>query len=159
MSLYESIPIVQNFFHFTYITNDGMAFGIDFPFGYLIFSAVSVLLTVFLFFYLINIKRSLQQLHHRLEHEVEVDAVGYLVRELQCEAEQHLLLGVLLGHGRQQRPRRLSPPQAERGAWITLCCAEYGVSGADSRWRLQRVLLSALVPSKSSLEKWPLETG
>ena len=29
MSLYESIPIVQNFFHFTYITNDGMAFGIE----------------------------------------------------------------------------------------------------------------------------------
>ena len=56
MSLYESIPIVENFFHFTYITNDGMAFGIDFPFGYLIFSAVSVLLTVFLFFYLWSVK-------------------------------------------------------------------------------------------------------
>ena len=56
MSLYESIPIVQNFFHFTYITNDGRAFGIDFPFGYLIFSTVSVLLTVFLFFYLWSVK-------------------------------------------------------------------------------------------------------
>ena len=33
-----------------------MAFGIDFPFGYLIFSAVSVLLTVFLFFYLWSVK-------------------------------------------------------------------------------------------------------
>tara|TARA_B100001996_G_scaffold382661_1_gene375133 strand:+ start:2976 stop:3440 length:465 start_codon:yes stop_codon:yes gene_type:complete len=52
MSLYESIPIIQNFLHFTYITNDGMAFGIDFPFGYAIFSIVSVLLTFFLFFYL-----------------------------------------------------------------------------------------------------------
>ena len=52
MSLYESIPIIQNFLHFTYITNDGMAFGIDFPFGYAIFSIVSVLLTIFLFFYL-----------------------------------------------------------------------------------------------------------
>mgnify|MGYP003307376716 FL=1 len=30
MSLYESIPIVENFLHFTYITNDGMAFGINF---------------------------------------------------------------------------------------------------------------------------------
>jgi len=56
MSLYESIPIIQDFFHFTYITNDGMAFGIDFPFGYFIFSAVSVLLTVFLFFYLWSVK-------------------------------------------------------------------------------------------------------
>ena len=52
MSLYDSIPIIQNFLHFTYITNDGMAFGIDFPFGYAIFSIVSVLLTFFLFFYL-----------------------------------------------------------------------------------------------------------
>ena len=33
-----------------------MAFGIDFPFGYLIFSSVSVLLTVFLFFYLWSVK-------------------------------------------------------------------------------------------------------
>ena len=33
-----------------------MAFGIDFPFGYLIFSGVSVLLTVFLFFYLWSVK-------------------------------------------------------------------------------------------------------
>ena len=56
MSLYESIPIIQDFFHFTYITNDGMAFGIDFPFGYFIFSAVSVLFTVFLFFYLWSVK-------------------------------------------------------------------------------------------------------
>ena len=52
MSLYESIPVIQNFFHFTYITNDGMAFGIEFPFGYFIFSAVSILLTFFLFWYL-----------------------------------------------------------------------------------------------------------
>ena len=47
MSLYESIPIVENFLHFTYITNDGMAFGINFPFGYFVFTTVSILLTVF----------------------------------------------------------------------------------------------------------------
>ena len=52
MSLYESIPVIESFFHFTYITNDGMAFGIDFPFGYFIFSLVSALLTIFLFWYL-----------------------------------------------------------------------------------------------------------
>lgn len=56
MSLYESIPIIPNFFHFTYITNDGMAFGIDFPFGYFIFSAVSLLLTFFLFWYLWSVR-------------------------------------------------------------------------------------------------------
>ena len=56
MSLYESIPIIPNFFNFTYITNDGMAFGIDFPFGYFIFSAVSLLLTLFLFWYLWSVR-------------------------------------------------------------------------------------------------------
>ena len=56
MSLYESIPIIPNFFHFTYITNDGMAFGIDFPFGYFIFSTVSLLLTFFLFWYLWSVR-------------------------------------------------------------------------------------------------------
>ena len=56
MSLYESVPVIENFFHFTYITNDGMAFGIDFPFGYFIFSLVSVLLTLFLFWYLWTVR-------------------------------------------------------------------------------------------------------
>ena len=56
MSLYESIPVIQNFFHFTYITNDGMAFGINFPFGYYIFTIVSVLLTLFLFWYLWSVR-------------------------------------------------------------------------------------------------------
>ena len=56
MSLYESIPVIQNFFHFTYITNDGMAFGINFPFGYYIFTSVSVLLTLFLFWYLWSVR-------------------------------------------------------------------------------------------------------
>ena len=56
MSLYESIPVIQNFFHFTYITNDGMAFGINFPFGIYIFSAISIILTIILFYYLWTIR-------------------------------------------------------------------------------------------------------
>ena len=56
MSLYESVPVIENFFHFTYITNDGMAFGIDFPFGYFIFSLISALLTLFLFWYLWTVR-------------------------------------------------------------------------------------------------------
>jgi len=31
--LYHSEPIIQDFFHFTYVTNDGMAFGLSFPGG------------------------------------------------------------------------------------------------------------------------------
>ena len=42
MSLGQSIEIIPNFFNLTYITNDGMAFGIDFPFGiFFIFSAIN----------------------------------------------------------------------------------------------------------------------
>ena len=44
MTLYESITVIPGFFHLTYITNDGMAFGINFPFGIYIFSAISAVL-------------------------------------------------------------------------------------------------------------------
>ena len=58
MILYESIPIITNFFNLTYVTNDGMAFGINFPFGIYIFSTISFIFTIFLFWYLWTIKES-----------------------------------------------------------------------------------------------------
>ena len=58
MSLYESIPVITNFFNLTYVTNDGMAFGINFPFGIYIFSTISLFFTIFLFWYLWTIKDS-----------------------------------------------------------------------------------------------------
>jgi len=56
MSLYESIPVIPEFFHLTYVTNDGMAFGINFPLGIYVFSAISIIFTGFLFWYLWFIK-------------------------------------------------------------------------------------------------------
>lgn len=56
MSLYESIPVIPDFFHITYVTNDGMAFGLNFPFGIYVFSGVSILFTGFLFWYLWTIQ-------------------------------------------------------------------------------------------------------
>ncbi len=56
MALYESIPVIPDFFHLTYVTNDGMAFGINFPFGIYVFSAISIIFTAFLFWYLWTIK-------------------------------------------------------------------------------------------------------
>ena len=56
MFLYESIPVIPDFFHLTYVTNDGMAFGINFPFGIYIFSTISIIFTIFLFWYLWTIK-------------------------------------------------------------------------------------------------------
>ena len=51
MYIGESKPIINNFFHLTYITNDGMAFGLDFPGGSFLFNFVSVSLTIFLAWY------------------------------------------------------------------------------------------------------------
>ncbi|MFQ6677938.1 MAG: signal peptidase II [Fidelibacterota bacterium] len=52
LSLYESVPIIPKFFHLTYVTNDGMAFGINFPGGIYIFTGLSLLLSILLFWYL-----------------------------------------------------------------------------------------------------------
>jgi len=52
LDLYDSIPVIANFFHLTYVTNDGMAFGLNFPGGIYLFSAVSIILTGVIFFYL-----------------------------------------------------------------------------------------------------------
>jgi signal peptidase II len=56
MTLYESITVIPGFFHITYITNDGMAFGINPPFGIYIFSGISIIFTIMLFWYLWTIK-------------------------------------------------------------------------------------------------------
>ena len=56
MNLYESIVVIPSFFHITYITNDGMAFGINFPFGIYVFSAISVVFTLVLLWYLWTIR-------------------------------------------------------------------------------------------------------
>ncbi|MBU36381.1 MAG: signal peptidase II [Candidatus Marinimicrobia bacterium] len=52
LDLYDSVPVIKNFFHLTYITNDGMAFGLNFPGGVYVFSVISIILTVIIFTYL-----------------------------------------------------------------------------------------------------------
>ena len=58
MMLGESKPVIKNFFHFTYVTNDGMAFGLNFPGGIYFFTLVSLLMTVFLGWYFWQQKES-----------------------------------------------------------------------------------------------------
>ena len=43
--LYHSEPIIQGFIHFTYVTNDGMAFGLSFPGGKQVLLFVTLALT------------------------------------------------------------------------------------------------------------------
>lgn len=52
MTIGESIPVIRNFFHLTYITNDGMAFGIDPPFASILLPLVSIILTGVLVWFL-----------------------------------------------------------------------------------------------------------
>ena len=51
-SLYQSKPIIENFFHFTYVTNEGMAFGLELPGGRYILLALTIVLTLFIIGYL-----------------------------------------------------------------------------------------------------------
>ena len=44
-NLYQSEPIIEGFFYFTYVTNDGMAFGLSFPGGKTILLIMTMILT------------------------------------------------------------------------------------------------------------------
>ena len=55
-SLYQSEPIIQDFFHLTYVTNEGMAFGLELPGGKLILLVLTIILTILLAVYLWNEK-------------------------------------------------------------------------------------------------------
>tara|TARA_B100000003_G_C10901424_1_gene359438 strand:+ start:423 stop:893 length:471 start_codon:yes stop_codon:yes gene_type:complete len=48
MSLYQSKPVIEDFFHFTYVTNEGMAFGLSFPGGKLVLLSLVIILTGFI---------------------------------------------------------------------------------------------------------------
>ena len=47
-NLYQSKPVIQDFFHFTYVTNDGMAFGLGLPGGKHVLLVMTLLLTGFI---------------------------------------------------------------------------------------------------------------
>ena len=47
-NLYQSKPVIQDFLHFTYVTNDGMAFGLSLPGGKHVLLVMTLLLTGFI---------------------------------------------------------------------------------------------------------------
>ena len=51
MNLYQSIPIIQDFFYLTYVTNDGMAFGLSLPGGQITLMVLSVFMTLVLVYF------------------------------------------------------------------------------------------------------------
>ena len=52
--LYESQPVIEDFFHLTYVTNEGMAFGLTLPGGKHVLLILTILLTCFIVGYLWN---------------------------------------------------------------------------------------------------------
>jgi len=48
LRLYQSEPVIENFFHLTYVTNEGMAFGLTLPGGKHILLILTILLTGFI---------------------------------------------------------------------------------------------------------------
>jgi len=48
LNLYQSKPVIQDFFHLTYVTNEGMAFGLTFPGGKFVLLTMIILLTGFI---------------------------------------------------------------------------------------------------------------
>ncbi len=63
MTLYESIPVLGDFFRFTYIENEGMAFGISIN-NQMLFSSLSVIAALIIFIYLYKIRN--ESFNHRL---------------------------------------------------------------------------------------------
>ena len=53
-SLYQSQPVIEDFFHLTFITNEGMAFGLTLPGGKHVLLILTILLTGFIAGYLWN---------------------------------------------------------------------------------------------------------
>ncbi len=51
MDLYQSVPLIDNFFYLTYVTNDGMAFGLSLPGGQVTLSILSILMTFVLVYF------------------------------------------------------------------------------------------------------------
>ena len=54
--LYQSQPVIEDFFHLTYVTNEGMAFGLTLPGGKHVLLILTILLTGFIAGYLWNEK-------------------------------------------------------------------------------------------------------
>jgi len=51
MNLYQSIPVINDFLYLTYVTNDGMAFGLSLPGGQFTLTTLSIIMTFVLIYF------------------------------------------------------------------------------------------------------------
>ena len=76
--LYHSEPIIEGFLHFTYVTNDGMAFGLSFPGGKEVLLAVTFILTGFIIWMLWKERNSHNLIRYGLSL-ILAGAIGNLI--------------------------------------------------------------------------------
>ena len=76
--LYHSEPIIQDFFHFTYVTNDGMAFGLSFPGGKQVLLFVTLALTGIIIWMLWKEKNSHNLIRYGLSF-ILAGAIGNMI--------------------------------------------------------------------------------
>ena len=79
--LYHSEPIIQGFFHFTYVTNDGMAFGLSFPGGKQVLLFVTLALTGVIIWMLWKEKESHNLIRYGLSF-ILAGAIGNMIDRL-----------------------------------------------------------------------------
>ena len=79
--LYHSEPIIQGFFHFTYVTNDGMAFGLSFPGGKQVLLFVTLALTGVIVWMLWKEKESHNLIRYGLSF-ILAGAIGNMIDRL-----------------------------------------------------------------------------
>ncbi len=97
MDLHESIPIIQNFFHLTYVANDGMAFGINFPAGIYVFTFVSFVASIGLAWYLWHVRKATLLLRISLAF-ILAGAVGNLIDRVLFQEVVDFLDFMIAGH-------------------------------------------------------------
>ena len=108
--LNESIPIINNIFHLTYITNTGSAFGLFKGFN-ILFILFSIVVIIIIFYYLKMIKNNEKILQYsaglllggtvgnlidRLSHGAVIDFIDFRIWPVFNVADSAVTIGVIL---------------------------------------------------------------
>ena len=56
MQLYQSIPVIDNYFHYTFVENSGIAFGINFAGGKIFFTITASVASILILYYLWSVR-------------------------------------------------------------------------------------------------------
>ena len=88
LRLYQSKPIIEDFFHLTYVTNDGMAFGLSLPGGQVTLTILSVFMTLVLgYFFYLSYQKQEEIFTNNSVNEDKIRKIFVTLRSLQSYRE------------------------------------------------------------------------